>query len=155
MWFFLDYELEGWLVVETDKIIMAAPMIPKYPKQLMAPISAFDKKIELTLNEQGMVCDCTILTGDLFGYRHGELAWGHISELMPELAAIKLICDGQINPRLRFLSHIGHRFQLLSLGGKPVDVKFFIRDIENQGRRYLRAMIFPFGGEFDVVSISG
>ena len=121
----------------------------------MSPISAFDKKIELTLNEQGMVCDCTIPIGDLFGYRRGAPVWGHISVLMPELAAIKLMRDGQINPRLRFLSHIGHRFQLLSFGGKLFDVKFFIRDIENNSRRYLRAMIFPFEDEFDAAGISG
>ena len=102
----------------------AALMISKYPEQLMAPPSAFDNKIELTLNEQGMICDCNIPTGDLFGYGRGELAWGHISELMPELAAIKPMRDGQINPRLRFLSHIGHRFQLLSLSGKLFDVNF-------------------------------
>ena len=132
-----------------------ALMTPNFPKQLMAPPSAFDNKIELTLDEQGMICGCNIPTGDLFGYRCGESAWGHISVLMPELASIKLMRDGQINPRLRFLSHIGHRFQLLSLGGKLFDVKFFIREIESQGRRYLSAMIFPFDVEFNAVGISG
>ena len=133
--------------------MVPALMTPNFPRHLMAPPSTFDNKIELTLNEQGMICGCNILTDDLFGYRRGASAWGHISELMPELAAIKLMRDGQINPRLRFLSHIGHRFQLLSLSGKLFDVKFFIREIENQGRRYLRAMIFPFEVEFDAAGI--
>jgi len=130
-------------------------MTPNFPKLLIAPPSAFDNKIELTLNEQGMICGCDIPTGDLFGYRRGASAWGHISELMPELAAIKLMRDGQINPRLRFLSHIGHRFQLISFGGKLFDVKFFIRAIENQGQRYLRAMIFPFEVGFNAVGSNG
>ena len=30
--FFLDYELEDWLVVETNKIMVTVPMIPKYLK---------------------------------------------------------------------------------------------------------------------------
>lgn len=132
-----------------------AHMTPNFPKQLMAPPNAFDNKMELTLNEQGMICGCNIPTGDLFGYRHGQSAWGHISELVPELASIKLMREGRINPRLRFLSHIGHRFQLLSLGGKLFDVKFFIREIESKGRRYLSAMIFPFDVEFNAVGISG
>ncbi len=132
-----------------------ALMTPNSPEQLMAPPSAFDNKMELTLNEQGMICGCNIPTDDLFGYRHGALAWGHISELMPELASIKLMQDGHINPRLRFLSHIGHRFQLLSLGGKLFDVKFFIREIESHGRRYLCAMIFPCDVEFNAIGISG
>jgi hypothetical protein len=132
-----------------------AIMEPNFSKQLIAPPSTFDNKIELTLNEQGMICGCNISTGDLFGYRRDALAWGHISKLMPELASIKLMHGGHINPRLRFLSHIGHRFQLLSLGGKLFDVKFFIREIESQGRRYLSAMIFPFDVEFNAVGISG
>ena len=85
-------------------MMVHALMTPNFPKQLIAPSSTFDKKIELTLNEQGMICGCNIPTGDLFGYGRGSSAWGHISELMPELAAIKLMRDGQINPRLRFLS---------------------------------------------------
>lgn len=121
----------------------------------MALPSAFYDKIELTLNEQGMICGCDIPAGDLFGYCHDASAWGHISELMPELASIKLMRDGRINPRLRFLSRIGHRFQLLSLGGKLFDVKFFIRKTESQGRRYLSVMIFPFDVEFNAVGISG
>ena len=132
-----------------------ALMPPNFSKQLMVPPNAFDNKMELTLDEQGMICGCNIPTGDLFGYRLGQSAWGHISELVPELASIKLMREGRINPRLRFLSHIGHRFQLLSLGGKLFDVKFFIREIESQGRRYLSAMIFPFDVEFNVVGISG
>ena len=123
--------------------MVAALRVP-YLEQLMAPRSAFDNKIDLSLNEQGMIFDCNVPTGGLFGYRRSELAWRHISELMPELAGIKLMRDDQVNPRLRFLSHIGHRFQLLGLGGKPFEVRFFILDMENQGRRYLRAMIFPF-----------
>lgn len=130
-------------------------MTPNFPKLLIAPPSAFDNKIELTLSEQGMICGCNIPTGDLFGYRRDASAWGHISELMPELASIKLMRDGQINPRLRFLSHIGHRFQLISFGGKLFDVKFFIRAIENQGQRYLRAMIFPFEVGFNAVGSNG
>jgi hypothetical protein len=130
-------------------MMVSALTISYFPKQLMAPSSDFDNKIELTLNEQGMIYSYNIPTGDLFGYRRGELDLGHISELMPELATIKLMRDGQINPRLRFLSHIGHRFQLMSLGGKLFDVKFFIREMESQGRRYLRAMIFPLKVEFN------
>jgi hypothetical protein len=121
----------------------------------MASPCAFDDKIELTLNEQGMICRCDIPAGDLFGYCHDASVWSHISEPMPELASIKLMRDSRINPRLRFLSRIGNRFQLLSMGGKLFDVKFFIREIESQGRRYVSAMIFPFDVEFNAVAISG
>lgn len=134
--------------------MMAVLGVQQATEYIKALPGVFDNKMELTLNEQGIICDCNIPVGDLFGYRRSELAWRHISELMPELAGIKLMHDGRINPRLHFLSHIGHRFQLLGLGGKLFEVKLFIRDMEIQGRHDLRAMIFPVEEEFDAAGIS-
>jgi len=114
------------------------------PEQLITPQNDYDNRMELTLNEQGMIRGCNIPCGNLFGYRRGALVWVHLSELMPEFSLIYLVRAGQINPRLRFLSRIGHRFKLISLDGKLINVKFFIRLVEKQGQRYLRVMIFPF-----------
>ncbi len=116
--------------------------------------STVDCKMELTLNEQGMICDCDIPTNNLFGYRRSELAWRHISDLLPELAGIKLMCNGQINPRLSFLSRIGHRFQLVGISGNHFEGRFFIRVLESQDRFDLRAMIFPYVGQPDSAGIS-
>lgn len=133
-------------------------MTPNFLGQLIASPRAFESKMELTLDEEGIICSCDISadsTGYLFGYHQDAPACGHISKLMPELASIKLIRDDRINPRLRFLSHIGHRFQLASPDGHIFDVKFFIRIIKNQNRPYLKAMIFPFETEFNPVGING
>jgi hypothetical protein len=79
-------------------------MTPNFSKQLIAPSLAFDNEIELALSEQGMICGCVIPTSDLFGYRHKASSWWRISELMPELASIKLMHDGQINLCFTFSS---------------------------------------------------
>jgi len=121
-----------------------ARMPTSFPEQLITSPNDYDNRMELTLNEHGMIRGCNIPSGDLFGYRRGASAWGHLSELMPEFSSIYLIRSGQINPRLRFLSRMGHRFKLISFDGKLSDVKFFIRVIENQGKRNMRVMIFPF-----------
>jgi hypothetical protein len=130
---------------------------PNFLGQLTASPRAFEHKMELTLNEQGIICGCDISadsSGYLFGYHQNTPAGGHISKLIPELASIKLMHDDRINPRLRFLSHIGHRFQLSSPSGQTFDVKFFIRVIKNKNRPYLKAMIFPFETELNPAKIN-
>jgi PAS domain-containing protein len=100
-------------------------------------------KIELILNELGMICDWNSQFRDWLGYRRSDLVFRHISVLLPKLAEIKLMCGKQINPRLRFLFRVGHRFQLVGFGGKYLEGTLFINEMENRGRRYLRTTIFP------------
>lgn len=107
---------------------------------------ALDHTMDLTLNEQGMICDCNMDGMEALGYRRSDLAWQHISALVPELAGIKLMLGEKINPRLHFLSRIGYRFRLIGQGGKHMEGELFIRDMEQPGKRFLRAMIFPVMG---------
>ncbi len=100
-------------------------------------------KMELVLNELGMICDWNSQFRDWLGYRRSDLVFRHISVLLPKLAEIKLMCGKQINPRLRFLFRIGHRFQLVDFGGKYFEGTLFINEMENRGRRYLRTTILP------------
>ncbi len=100
-------------------------------------------KMELVLNEFGMICDWNSQFRNWLGYRRSDLMFRHISVLLPKLAVIKLMCGKQINPRLRFLFRIGCRFQLLSFAGKQVEGRLFINDMEHRGRRYLRTIILP------------
>lgn len=120
---------------------------PRVDEQMTVPAGGADSRIDLTLNELGVICACDIQAGDKLGYGCSELAWRHISTLLPELAGIGLMRDGQINPRLRFLSHIGHRFQLVGLGGEIAEGRLFLRDVENHGRHDVQAMIFPVAAE--------
>ena len=117
---------------------------PSFPGQFIRPQNAFDNRVELILDDQGMIRDFNIPSGDLFGYRRSASAWGNISELIPAFSSLNLMCDGQINPSLHFLSHMGHRFKLISFDGKIFDVKLFIRMIKNDGQHNVRVTIFPF-----------
>lgn len=107
-----------------------------------APPPVIDDVLELTLTPQGVICDCVVPYGSWLGYRRSEIVWRHISALLPDLAEIEIMCGEELNPRLRFLSHIGHLFRLVDSDGKPCRGELFIRDTENRGHE-LRAMIFP------------
>jgi hypothetical protein len=100
-------------------------------------------KMELVLNELGMICDWNSQFRSWLGYRRSDLVFRHISVLLPKLANIKLMCGKQINPRLRFLFRVGYQFQLVSFAGRQVEGTLFINDMENRGRHYLRTIIFP------------
>lgn len=102
-----------------------------------------DSMAVLTLTDKGMIRDCNEAVGRLFGCQPSQLIWQHISVLLPQLAEIVLMQGGQINPRLRFLSHIGHRFEVASPDGTGFSSELFFRTVESAGRRYLRVMLCP------------
>jgi hypothetical protein len=65
--------------------------------------------------------------------------------LLPELNLIDLMCEGQLNPRLRFLSRIGRPFCMMGRSGRKISAKLYIHEISQSGQHYLRAMIIPQG----------
>lgn len=99
--------------------------------------------LELTLSENGMIRECSRACGKCLGCSPGELLWQHVSVLLPQLAGIPLMLGGQINPRLRFLSHIGRQFELVGKSGARFLSEVFFTDIENLGRHYLHLVIRP------------
>jgi hypothetical protein len=99
--------------------------------------------LEVRMTDDGIICAYSFPNGDLLAYSPKELVWSHISVLLPELEKMKLICDGKINPRLRFLSRIGRPFWMKGNNGRRYAVKLYIHDISQRGRHYLRALIFP------------
>jgi hypothetical protein len=99
--------------------------------------------LEVRMTDDGIICAYSFLNGDLLAYSPKELIWRHISVLLPELEKMKLICDGEINPRLRYLSRIGRRFTMKGNNGRQFSVRLCIHDISQRGRHYLRALIFP------------
>lgn len=102
-----------------------------------------DSMAVLTLTDKGMIRECNEAVGRLFAFQTGQLIWQHVSVLLPQLAEIALLQDGQVNPRLLFLSRMGHRFKATSLDGTSLAIKLFFRCVENSGRRYLRVILRP------------
>lgn len=95
----------------------------------------------LTLDECGMICDCNTACGELFGYNRRELMWQHVSKLLPQLSNIKLVQDGQINPRLNFISHCGHLFYAQKRNGGIFSSVLSFVYLEGEGRHILRLLV--------------
>lgn len=104
---------------------------------------AEDSMAVLTLTDKGMIRECSVAAGRLFGCQPSQLVWQHISMLLPQLAKTVLMQGEQINPRLHFLSRIGHRFEVTCANGAGFASKLFFNSVENSGRHCLRVIIRP------------
>jgi PAS domain-containing protein len=97
----------------------------------------------LTLDDRGMVCDCNGAVEELFKYRRSELVWRHVSMLLPQLAELELMQNGQPNPRMRFLCRIGHRFQAVAQDGGRFASELFLNLLDNTGHSRLSLIVRP------------
>lgn len=118
-----SYELEDALLLE-DTI---------YPKD----------QIVLMIDANGLIRQCNKTAGKFMGCPTSKLVWQHISSLLPQLGNMNLLADGQLNPRLRYLSRIGHHFQLDISDDIPHSACIFVHELESAGRYYLRLIICP------------
>ena len=97
----------------------------------------------LTLDERGMICDCSKASETLFDYSRKDLVWQHVSKLLPELPEILLVKNGQFNPQLGFLSRCGRRFQATSRLGNIFlsDLNFVLLDYA--GKYTIKVIVQP------------
>lgn len=97
----------------------------------------------LTLDARGMVSHCNHAAGVLFKYPPSELVWRHVSLLLPQLANVDLVKDGEPNPRLRFLSRIGRPFQAVARDGKCFAGELYLNVLDATGRGRLSLIVRP------------
>ncbi len=97
----------------------------------------------LMLDERGMVCDCNHAGESLFKYRSDEMVLRHISMLLPQLAKVELMQNGQINPRLRFLCRIGGRFLAVTQDGERFASEIFLNLLDNEENTRLSLIVRP------------
>lgn len=97
----------------------------------------------LTLNDTGMIRECSQAVCKLLGYRPSKLIWQHISLLLPQLAETTVMKAGQVNPRLHFLSRIGYQFDVIGQDGAQIAGELFFSIVETLGRQQLRIIIRP------------
>lgn len=95
----------------------------------------------LKLNEEGFIEECV----DSGQYVLGDALSPqlHISGLLPKLKDVKLISEDDINPRLRFLSHIGHQFLITLAENRIMLGTLFFRCYREANRNYIRLIICP------------
>lgn len=102
-----------------------------------------DDFVELTLSDSGMIRECSKAMERMFGYAPSKLMWQHVSVLLPQLSGMALVSGGEINHRLHFLAHIGHRFEMVGVGGMRSLVRICLNDGEVMGRHCVRLTICP------------
>lgn len=102
-----------------------------------------ENTVILTLNESGIICECNRAGCRLLGCTCNALAWQHVSRLLPQLQKTELIKNAHLNPALRFLSRVGHPFEVVTLNGLHFYAELFFSEIENLGRQTLQVIISP------------
>lgn len=100
----------------------------------------------LTLDQSGMIQDCTDAGAELFGFSRNELAQHHISLLFPQLSDTALLSNGLINSRLLFLSHCGHLFWAIDRDGEAFFSELFFSQLGYGERPILRVIVRPSDG---------
>ena len=107
----------------------------------------------LSLDERGMILDCSKSFRKLFGFRRSDLVWQHVSTLFPQLAGVELVQAGQVNSLLSYLSRCGKLYQAKNRQGDTFSINLSLVRIEYKGRGILRLIVHPFaGGECDGVA---
>jgi hypothetical protein len=104
----------------------------------------------LTIYHNGMIRSCSHAAIELLGCSQDTLKWRHISSFLPQLADIAIIQGGRINPNLRFLSHIGHSFDVINMHGVHMTCALFFNEIERYDRHYLRVIFRPLEPQYSI-----
>jgi PAS domain S-box-containing protein len=97
----------------------------------------------LTLDENGTVRDCNQAGETLFKYHRHELIRQHVSKLLPELAELALVENGQPNPRLRFLCRVGFHFRAVAQDGESFASELFLNLLDHAGHARLSLIVRP------------
>lgn len=101
--------------------------------------------VRLTIYENGNIKECNELGADLLGCAPTMLAWLNISTFLPRLGEVALLEGERVNPYLRFLSRVGHQFELISMSGARFTSQLFFNEAEGPCPRCLRVIIQPTG----------
>ena len=107
------------------------------------PNLAKNTEAVLTLLENGMILNCNQAGATLLGYEPSKLTWQPISRLLPQLANLSLVVDKKINPYLKFLTVVGHRYEVKAMNGTHFACELFFSEVEEFGRHCLRIVMQP------------
>jgi PAS domain S-box-containing protein len=97
----------------------------------------------LTLDESGLICYCSKGIEDHFGYKLEDLVWRHLSRIFPKLLVLPLTQGGELNPKLKYLCHCGHQFEILDKQGNTVLTEVHLVKLANSGNSSIRLILGP------------
>ncbi|WP_461574402.1 PAS domain S-box protein [Thiobacillus sp.] len=85
--------------------------------------------VVLTLDDMGVIRDCSRACEQVFGYLPDELTGRHVSMLLPQLPDTELVQEGRINSRLAHLCHCAFAFQARRRDGRCFASELFINHL--------------------------
>jgi hypothetical protein len=100
----------------------------------------------LSVDEHGMIQECSKSLERLFGFSQSDLLYQHFSMLFPQLTGVELVHEGQINPLLNYLCRCGHHFLTKNWKGEVFASNLSIAHIGYDGSRLLRVLVRPSAG---------
>ena len=108
-------------------------------------LTEWDEPPALSLDERGMIQECSESLERLFGFSQNDLICHHFSILFPQLAGVEIVHAGQINPLLNYLCRCGHLFLTQNRLGEVFSSNLSIAHIGYDGSRLLRILVRPVG----------
>jgi len=99
----------------------------------------------LTVDERGMVRDCNHAGELLFRYPRRDLVWRHVSLLLPQLADLDLMPNGEPNRRLRFLCRIGQHLEAVTRDRQRFACDLFVNALDGARPQRLVLIVRPAG----------
>jgi PAS domain S-box-containing protein len=115
-------------------------MIDKYQTEQNDPLA-------LSLDENGMIQECSRSIEKLFGFSQNDLLCRHFSMLFPQLTGVEIARAGQINPLLNYLCRCGHHFLTQNRQGEVFTSNLSVTHIGYDGSRLLRIVVRPSCGQ--------
>ena len=106
-----------------------------------------DEAAIFVLSENGTILEANPegmqLLGDAQSQFHPEKH--HIASIIPKLATTDLFKkdEERVNPYLRFLSRIGHKFEIITANGKQSSCELYFNDIKSDGQYRILIRIYP------------
>jgi PAS domain-containing protein len=127
--------------IETNKSFFA-----KLPDKTNESLEQRLDPLALSLDERGMIQDCSKSFEKQFGFRRSDLVWQPVSKLFPQLVGVELIKAGEVNPLLNYLCRCGQLYEAQNRHGDTLSCNLSFVRIEYNGKRFLRLMVRPLGG---------
>ncbi len=97
----------------------------------------------LSMDEDGVIHDCSRAFEVLFGFLREDVVEQHISRFFPQLCGVDLVQSGQFNPLLSYLCRCGHLFRVQNRGGDMLAINLSFVHVGYDGSRILKMFMRP------------
>lgn len=106
-------------------------------------LNAANDIAEITIYDNGVIKSCSAAATELLCCAPTVLLLRHISRVLPQLKDVVLVVGDRVNPHLRFLSRVGHHFEVVTVTGSRFLCALFFNDVEDFGRHCMRIIFRP------------